>query len=150
MSDMRPELSKRSKYYIDRLRYYELKYFCLQYPEWKKRQAEIDGYVNNRIDIFRSGTAEYTDQTYSQVQMRSYYSDNIKLLEDAAQLTDPILRDYILKGVTEGLSYSILQARYMIPCCRDIYYDRYRKFFWILNVLKHKHAGDDDRCYIDI
>lgn len=33
---IRPELSKSSKYWIDRHRYYELKHFCLQYPIWKK------------------------------------------------------------------------------------------------------------------
>lgn len=142
MSDMRPELSKRNKYYIDRNRYYELKYYCLQYPEWKKRQAEIDGYPNQRIDIFRNGDVEFSDPTYNHVKARSYYLDNIRIVEEAALLADPVLKDYILKGVTLGISYSILQARYSIPCGRDMYYDRYRRFFWILDILKNKHAKD--------
>ncbi len=33
---LRSELSPKNKYYIDKHRYYELKHFCLQYPEWKQ------------------------------------------------------------------------------------------------------------------
>lgn len=39
---IRPELSKSSKYWIDRHRYYELKHFCLQYPIWKKAAQLLD------------------------------------------------------------------------------------------------------------
>ena len=38
----RPELSKKSPYWIDKHRYYELKHFCLQYPLWKKELAEYE------------------------------------------------------------------------------------------------------------
>lgn len=41
---IRPELSTKNKYYIDKHRYYELKHFCLQYPEWKKAYCEFDDY----------------------------------------------------------------------------------------------------------
>lgn len=33
---IRPELSEKNPYWIERHRYYELKHFCLQYPIWKK------------------------------------------------------------------------------------------------------------------
>ena len=33
---IRPEISEKSKYWIDKHRHYELKHFCLQYPRWKK------------------------------------------------------------------------------------------------------------------
>lgn len=32
---IRPELSEKNPYWIERHRYYELKHFCLQYPIWK-------------------------------------------------------------------------------------------------------------------
>ena len=38
---VRPVLSKRNKYYISKHRYYELKHFCLQYPEWKEEYANL-------------------------------------------------------------------------------------------------------------
>ena len=43
MPDIRPELSKKNQYWIDRHRYYELKHFCLQYKNWKVYIQEIDG-----------------------------------------------------------------------------------------------------------
>lgn len=39
---LRAELSTKNKYYIDKHRYYELKHFCLQYPEWKRTYAELE------------------------------------------------------------------------------------------------------------
>ena len=37
MNNVKPELSKRNPYKLDKHRYYELKHFCLQYPDWKKK-----------------------------------------------------------------------------------------------------------------
>ena len=51
----------------------------------------------------------------------------------AYKLTDSDLADYIIIGVTEGCSYDILKARLDIPCCKDVYYELYRKFFWLLD-----------------
>lgn len=64
---------------------------------------------------------------------RSVYLDRICTIEKAARDADPYLASYILKAVTEGLSYSYLKARLEIPCGRDMYYDRYRRFFWLLD-----------------
>jgi len=47
--------------------------------------------------------------------------------------TDPALADYILKAVTEGRSYTYLKTVMNIPCGRSMYFDRYRKFFWLLS-----------------
>ena len=38
---IRPEISRKNKYYIDKHRHYELKHFCLQYPSWKKAYADL-------------------------------------------------------------------------------------------------------------
>ena len=75
---LRPELSSKNKYYIDKHRYYELKHFCLQYTEWKKSYSTFD------------------DTIY-------------------------------------------LKTKLGIPYGRDMYYKRYRKFFWLLNKSREKH-----------
>lgn len=46
---------------------------------------------------------------------------------------DEELYSYILKAVTEGLSYTYLKTALEMPCGRDAYYDRYRRFFWLLD-----------------
>lgn len=98
---LRAELSRKNRYWISKHRYYELKHFCLQYPEWKKFHLE--------------------------------YAKQIKLIERIAVETDPYLHSYILKGVTEERSYTYLKTILGIPCGKDMYYDRYRRFFWLLN-----------------
>lgn len=45
----------------------------------------------------------------------------------------PVYDPYILRGVTEGLSYNALKMQYAIPCCREVYYNLYRRFFWLLS-----------------
>lgn len=46
---------------------------------------------------------------------------------------DQVLYNYILKAVTEELSYTYLKSKLKIPCGKDMYYDRYRRFFWLLS-----------------
>lgn len=49
---------------------------------------------------------------------------------------DPDLGEYILAAVTQGLTYETCKTRFDIPCSRDTYYDRYRKFFWLLHKVR--------------
>lgn len=58
---------------------------------------------------------------------------NIALIRSTANNTDEGLACYIFKAVTEERSYDNLKAFFDIPCSRDMYYDRYRKFFWLLD-----------------
>lgn len=44
---LRSELSPKNKYYIAKHRYYELKHFCLQYPEWKQTYT----YLKSKLDM---------------------------------------------------------------------------------------------------
>lgn len=49
---IRPELSEKNPYWIEKHRYYELKHFCLQYPIWRKAYASLNGFSSKpRIDI---------------------------------------------------------------------------------------------------
>lgn len=131
---LRAELSEKNPYWIEKHRYYELKHFCLQYPIWKKVYASLDGISGYSIN-FTTITASSTvsDPTAKIGIAKTYYSDRIKMIERAAMKTDSTLGVYILQGVTEGWSYDILKARLGIPCCKDIYYELYRRFFWLLD-----------------
>jgi hypothetical protein len=131
---IRAKISEKNKYYVDKHRYYELKHFCLQYKEWKKAYASCCESV-----IFASNYEEHissnshSDITAKYATLRAQYAKKIMLVEGAAMEADPILYRYILKAVTEGLSYTYLKNTMNIPCGKDMYYDRYRRFFWLLN-----------------
>lgn len=133
-STVRPELSKSNRYWIEKNRYYELKYFCLQYQTWKRRYKELDGFSDRSIDeIVYSRLNNIANPTHRTAKERSLYSERMEVIEKAAIEADPYLASYILKAVTEGLSYTYLKSRLEIPCSRDTYYDRYRRFFWLLD-----------------
>lgn len=131
---MKPELSQNNKYWIDKHRYYELKHFCLQYPEWKQIYSELEDVTIPLSMIDRIATDNLPgDPTAKRALMRTFYSDRIELIEKTAIKADPYLHSYIITGVTEGVSYTYLKTRLGIPCGRDMYYDKYRRFFWLLS-----------------
>lgn len=131
---IRPELSSKNKYWIDKHRHYELKHFCLQYPFWKRAYAQFSDPTIPLSTIERVSTSNLPgDPTAKRAMMKAYYSSKIELVEKAAKEADRYLYDYIIKGVTEELSYTYLKSRLDIPCSKDTYYDRYRRFFWLLS-----------------
>lgn len=134
---IRPEISEKSKYYIDKHRYYELKHFCLQYNEWKKAYASCSEAIifASRYELMPADDMP-SDLTAKYAIKRAQYAERIKMIELAAKEADDFLYPYILKAVTEGLSYPYLKTRMSIPCGRDMYYDRYRKFFWLLSEMR--------------
>ncbi len=129
---IRPEISTKNTYWIEKHRYYELKHFCLQYPIWRKACSGLDGLAKYNMGISR-GSGVTSDPTCKAVEAREWYLDRMALVENAANDTDAAISPYILKGVTEGCSYDHLRVQYNIPCGKDMYYDLYRRFFWLLN-----------------
>lgn len=131
---IRAKISEKNKYYIDKHRYYELKHFCLQYGEWRKAYASCCEAIvfASKFEPIPSDTFP-SDLTSKYAIKRAEYGDKIKLIERTAKEADDFLYPYILRAVTEGLSYTYLKSKLDIPCGRDMYYDRYRRFFWLLS-----------------
>ena len=131
---VRAEISENNKYWISKHRHYELKHFCLQYPEWKKEYLTL-GVPSASSAMLEVISSNYTpsDLTARYAIRRVYYAERIDLIEKIAKEADKYLYEYILRAVTEGLSYTYLKSKLKIPCSRDMYYDRYRRFFWLLN-----------------
>ena len=134
---IRAEISEKNKYWIDKHRHYELKHFCLQYPTWKKAYIDLN---NMGISI---STAERVpsnnlpgDPTAKRAIAKAQLTERIEMVENIAREADDYLWRYILKAVTENLSYTHLKAKFDIPCGKDMYYDRYRKFFWLLSKVR--------------
>lgn len=129
---IRPELSSKNKYWISKHRHYELKHFCLQYRDWIGEYEDSDGFES---EAGKSDT-RFSDRTAKHGMLRAKHIEKIKMIEYAAMNADEELKTYILRAVTEGLSYTYLKSRLEIPCSRDTYYDRYRRFFWLLDKMR--------------
>lgn len=127
---VRPEVSEKNLYFIPKHRFYELKHFCLQYPDWMKVRREIDGLPGRA-----TGTNEYvdggmiSDPTAVFAEKRLYFSERIEMVEDAAKWAAGDLCAWMLRSVTKGVSYAKLNP----PCCKEVWYAAYRRFFWLLD-----------------
>lgn len=133
-TDIRAEISTKSKYWISKHRYYELKHFCLQYPEWKKNYASLDGLPSHSpmpTRVGNSGTV--SDPTAMYAEARIYFYDRMKMVEKTAEEAAGSLGSILLRAVTEEISYEHLNAMVGIPCCKDTWYAAYRRFFWLLD-----------------
>ena len=131
---IRPEVSRKNRYWISKHRHYELKHFCLQYAEWKRiyRYLESTSVECSKLERLPSGN-NVGDPTANIALQKLYYLERINLIEETAKKADKYLWKYILKAVTEGVSYTCLKFKMEIPCGRDMFYDRYRRFFWLLS-----------------
>lgn len=135
---IRAEISQKNKYWIDKHRHYELKHFCLQYPDWKKAYADFDNLNLPLSMIERVPTSNMPgDPTAKRALIKAQYAEKINLIDRVARQADEYLYEYLIKGVTENLSYNYLKSKYDIPCGKDMYYDRYRRFFWLLSKVRN-------------
>lgn len=132
-TDIRPELAEKSQHWIPRHRYYELKHFCLQYPVWKKAYESLSSLSSRPCDLAAVRKSGISDPTAKCAESMAFYSARMDMVKAAARETDGVIGEHILHGVTENLTYDIIEARYGVPCCRAEYYRLYRKFFWILD-----------------
>lgn len=130
---IRADISIRNKYYLNKHRYYELKHFCQQYYIWKQELQIIDYYTHPLVgtELVRTNTSN--SKVENNIEKRLYLKLNMDMIVQCAKETDPLIGSYIFKGVTEGISYDKMNASSEIPCSKDIYYELYRKFFWLLD-----------------
>ena len=134
----RTEISRKNKYWIPKHRYLELKNFCLQYNEWVK---DLE---NHSMDAIPSGISydkmpggSGTGDPTAQIAIaRADYDSapsKIQLINRTAYEADPALAKYIIWNVTEGVPYWKLRQAHQIPCSKNTFSNRRRKFFWILS-----------------
>lgn len=136
-TNVRPEVSQKNPYYLERERYYELKHFCRQYPIWKKAYAALDGLSKRPADLeqfIRPGKTG--DPTARCAEARASYATKIEMVEKCAKEASPTLSRYIMSYATKGDGYSVLKIRDHIPCGKDMFYDVVRKFFWLLSKIR--------------
>ena len=119
---VRPEISKHNEMHISKHRYYELKHFCMQYPEWQKKCRYFK--TSSVIDI----NAVPLDDDWI------VYKDQIDLVDTCIrEAADEWLRPFLKCSVIFGESYTKLKTGRNIPCCKETFYAAYRKFFYILS-----------------
>lgn len=122
------------KHEISKHRFLELYYFCLQYNEWRDRLK----YKTNTVKSIEISDMPITHSNESATERlgieRTELFKKCELIEQTAIETDPDIYQYIIKAVTnEHITFNYLVQNMGIPCGKKMYYNRRRKFYWLLD-----------------
>ena len=131
---MRVRPLNEEKYKISKHRFAEIYHFCLQYNEWKDELRYKTDTVASPV-ITDMPTAHSNDSAVEILAIRrEQLEKKCNLIENTAIETDPSICQYILKAVTnEHVSYNYLRTVMGIPCGKNYYYDKRRKFYYLLS-----------------
>lgn len=123
------------KYNISPHRYMELYHFCLQYPEWQDEiKYKTDTVKSIQITDMPMTHGGISDPTQDLAVRLAGLMEASKIIEDTAAEAGEEIGQYILKAVTtEGCTYHYLRTVCNIPCGKNMYYERRKKFFWLLD-----------------
>ena len=130
---VRPEVSKKSDYYISKERYYELKHFVKQYPEWERwvmehmcTLASIASFEESLL------TANISDPTGDLVAKRDLYFRKMDVINRCA--IKAVERDWaadLIRNVVNDISYE--KSKFTELMSDYEYRKCYRRFFWLLD-----------------
>lgn len=135
---VRNEVSKKSKYYLPKYRYLELKYFCLQYKEWLAEYSDIS--IDTHSSVLYAEYVNYrhiTDETAKKAIKRAQLSKKIEAvhaaIREALNGNEYLYYgEFLLTSVTEEKSWEKLVA-WGLDCPKHQFYELRRKFFYILS-----------------
>ncbi len=117
-----------SEYNISREKYRELKYFCLQYPEWKHQLQTLTDDLKAPIITDMPTAHNGTDSTAMIMLKRIELAEKCAIVEQTAQEVCGDTYSALLKNVTEGVRYESMPTY----TGRRQFYENRRKFFYSL------------------
>ena len=122
--------SKRSKFFVPKEDYITAIHWCHRYPLWVAELKLLPdtnrsiAYENDRVQ--NSARSDITADIAIRIKE---LERKIELLEDTAKKIDKDLKDYIILGVTQGLTVFQLLQRGM-PCNKNEYIKKRQQFYY--------------------
>lgn len=123
------------KYGISKNAFEELRAFCLQYPEKKRKVADAISIKSPNFSGMPHGY-NVSDPTAKAAESIEKNQADIDLIEQTAKEVDDFLAPWLIIGVTQNVPTSILIARDSMPTSRDIYNQKRRQFYYLLALKK--------------
>ena len=111
----------KNEYELSKHRFYELKHFCLQYPEWEQEYKQLDGYGRKHEDCG-------IDTTSLEGLRRMELSYNMQIVNETC--SNVCSKAGYAVEVFLCVAFGI--KPHLIPDQADFWY-YYRKFFWELS-----------------
>ena len=131
MPNIRAEL-KKSKWKMAKHDFYMAYHFSLRYNELKDKKKGIIGISSIHSDGMPHGN-KITNPTEIQAIELSTCEKEMEIIESTVREADESLYPWLLKGVTnENISYNYLRNVMGIPCGKNTYYEKRRKYYYLL------------------
>lgn len=108
-----------TEYCIGKHRFYELRHFCLQYPEWKALYSTLDGW-GSEIGVNEG------DTTSRDGIRRADLRRNMEMIEETCREEGGEYAEMLLQYVTTG-------GKLKLKASQKDFWLYYRKFFWALS-----------------
>lgn len=118
---------------LSKHRYYELLHWCLQYPEWEKKIQELR--LIPEVEQARRGNSKWIAKRGTEESgiLLAEMSRNRETVRRVCREASEELYPWLLTAVTKGASFTELKMSHGLPCEKDMFYDRRRRFFLLLD-----------------
>ena len=126
--------AENSKYGLPKQRFLTVYHYCLQYPEWEDEYQALKagtGISAVNYDGMPHGS-NVGDPTSADAMRLADLDMKMQKIRDGVHEVAPDLYQWLLKGVTEGRPFWYLHDVMRMPCEKDVYYDRRRKFYFLM------------------
>lgn len=123
------------KYHISRHKLSYAKSFSLQYNDWIDQYNMLKDSVKGISYSESVQGGKNSDPTQKLAAKRAELKEKIMKIEHAAvDAGGEDLASYILKAVTnEFVTYDVLYSKYHMPCGRTLFYEKRRKYYYLLS-----------------
>ena len=128
MRRIRPK-HEGSEYYLPPSEFRLVAAFCMNYGEFKKKLAWLDGQRAMTYDGMPHGT-DVTDPTFKVAEKRVRIQEKIDLIESTVREVAPEIYEWVLIGITTTASYDYLRSRLNIPCSKQYYGKRVHRIYY--------------------
>lgn len=122
------------KYKLDKHEFLRAYHHAMCYKEWLREYNSLLDTSKAIIYDDMPHAANTKDTTAEAAEKRERLAGKMRLVEETAMEAEPKIYDYLLLAVTnEGVTYEYLKTVKKIPCGKDMFYDRRRKFYYLLH-----------------
>lgn len=123
------------KYKLNTAEYLSTKYYALRYNDWLAEYNALKDSMGAIVaDDMPHAVNNISDPTERLAERRAVLSTKMQVIENTAKEASRELWKYIFIMVTtEGMTFDRLKAEHNVPCEKDMFYDRRRKFYYLLS-----------------
>lgn len=138
MTRIRPTI-KKGEWVLTKHQFYTAYHYAMQYNEWKTKLDAIT-FVSAISADSEPHCTGVGNPTEVKAMRRERFSTKVETIRSLAAQAAPEISNWLLLAVTnEGVTYNYLRNRGM-PCGKNYFYDRRRKFYYLLS----KHLEERD------